>query len=67
MGSLGTCVHRDCDAMGDAAKISPRLPSTCVQNAIVSVPIIRDWKVMGDAGNISLRVTSTCMQYAILT
>jgi len=53
--------------MGDAAKISPRLPSTCVQNAIVSVPIIRDWKVMGDAGNISLRVTSTCMQYAILT
>jgi len=42
MGSLGTRVHRDCNAMGDAAKISPRVPSTCVQNAILSLLIIRD-------------------------
>jgi len=27
MGSLGTRLHRDCNAMGDAAKISPRVPS----------------------------------------
>src|SRR5258705_5400808 len=40
MGSLGTRLHRDCNAMGDAAKISPRVPSTCAQNAILSVLII---------------------------
>ena len=28
MGSLRTHLHRDCNAMGDAAKISPRVPST---------------------------------------
>jgi len=28
MGSLGTRVHQDYNAMGDAAKISPRVPST---------------------------------------
>ena len=28
MGSLGTRLHWDCNAMGDAAKISPRVPST---------------------------------------
>jgi len=28
MGSLGTRLHRDCNAMGDAAKISPHFPST---------------------------------------
>jgi len=28
MGSLGTHLHRDCNAMGDAVKISPRVPST---------------------------------------
>jgi hypothetical protein len=26
--------------MSDAAKISPRIPSTCTQNAILSLPII---------------------------
>jgi len=35
MGSLGTLLHRDCNAMGDAANISPRVPSTCAQNAIL--------------------------------
>jgi len=28
MGSMGTCLHRDCNAIGDAAKISPRALST---------------------------------------
>jgi len=40
MGSLGTHLHRDCNAMGDAVKISPCVPSTCAQNAILSLLII---------------------------
>jgi len=67
MGSLGTPLHWDCNAMGDAAKISPRVPSTCVQNAILSLLIIRDCQAIGDAGNISPRVPSTCSQNAILS
>jgi hypothetical protein len=65
MGSLGTPLHRDCNAMGDAAKISPRVPSTCAQNAILSLLIIQDCKEMSDAGNISPPVPSTCAQNAI--
>jgi len=67
MGSLGTRLHWDCNAMGDAAKISPRVPSTCAQNAILSLLIIRDCKAMGDAAKISPRVPSTCAQNAILS
>jgi len=37
MGSLGTRLHQDCNAMGDTAKTSPRVPSTCAQNAILSL------------------------------
>jgi len=40
IGSVGTRLHRDCNAMGDAAKIPPRVPSTCPQNAIRSLLII---------------------------
>jgi hypothetical protein len=40
MGSLGTRLHRDCNAMGDVANISPRVPSPCVQNAILCFLII---------------------------
>jgi len=40
MVTLGTRWHRDCNVMGDAAKISPCVPSTCAQNAIFSLPII---------------------------
>ena len=67
MGSLGTHLHRGCNAMGDAAKISPHVPSTCAQNAILSLIIIRDCKAMGDAAKISPRVPSTCAQNAILS
>jgi len=67
MGSLGTRLHRDCNAMGDAAKISPRVPSTCAQHAILSLLIIRDCKAMGDAAKISACVPSTCAQNAILS
>jgi hypothetical protein len=53
--------------MGDAAKISPRVSSTCAQNAILSLLIIRDCKAMGDAAKISPHVPSTCAQNAILS
>jgi len=40
MGALGTRLHRDCNATGDVAKISPRVPSTCTQNSIIFLLII---------------------------
>jgi len=67
MGSLGMRLHRDCNAMGKAAKISPRGTSSCAQNAILSLLIIRDCKAIGDAAKISPRVPSTCTQNAILS
>jgi len=62
MGLLGMRLHRDCNAMGDAAKISPRVSSTCAQNAILSFLIIRDCNAMGDGAKISPRVPSTCAE-----
>jgi hypothetical protein len=67
MGSLGTRLHRDCNAMGDAAKISPRVPSTCAQNAILTLLTVWYCKAMGDAVNISPHVPSTCAQNATLS
>ena len=40
MSALGPRLHWDCNGIGDAVKISPRIPSTCVQNAIHLVIII---------------------------
>jgi len=40
MGSFGTRLHGDWKAMGDTAKTSPDVPSTCAQNSILSVLII---------------------------
>jgi len=40
MGSLGTRLHRDSNAMGDTAKISPRVPST------LSSRSVRRWEDM---------------------
>jgi len=34
MGSLHTRLHRDCNAMGDAAKICPRIPSTLSSTSV---------------------------------
>jgi len=65
MGSLGMCLHWDCNVMGDAGKIFPHVPFTCAQNAILSLLILRDCKTMGDARNISSSVPSTCMENAI--
>jgi len=66
MGLLGMRLHSYCNAMGDAAKISPLIPSICGQNAFLSVLIIRDCKAMADPAKISPRVPSTCSQNAIL-
>jgi len=62
MGSLGTRLHWDCNAMGDTANISPRVPSACTQNAILTILIIRYCKAMGDGAKISRHVPSTCAQ-----
>jgi len=67
MGSLGTRLHRDSNVMGDAAKISPRVPSTCAQNAILTLLIVRYCKAMSDAAKISPRIPSTCAQIATLS
>ena len=67
MGSQGTRLHRDCHAIGDTAKISRRVPSTCGKNAILCLLIIWDCKVMGDTADISARVPSTCAQYTNLS
>jgi hypothetical protein len=48
--------------MDDAAKISPRVNSTCAQNAIIPLLIIQDCKVMGDAAKITPHVPSTSEQ-----
>jgi len=66
MGSLGTCLLEDCNAMGDAANISC-VPSTCVHNGIHFLLIIPDCKLMGDAAKTSPRVPSTCAHNAILS
>jgi hypothetical protein len=67
MGSLGLRLYQDCNEMGDAAKISPRIPSTGTHNAMFSLVIRRVCKAMGDAAKISACVPSTCAQNAILS
>ena len=42
MGWLGTCLHRNCNAIGDALKATPSVPSTCLQNAILSLLIVHN-------------------------
>jgi len=62
MGSLGTRLHRDCNAMGDSANISPRVPDICAQNAILSlliIHIIPSRQIYVDIDNPSL-VPSVC-------
>jgi hypothetical protein len=67
MGSLGTHLHRDCNAMGDPAKIPPCVSSTSAQNAILSLLITQDSKVMGDVAKISPRIPSPCAQNEIVS
>jgi hypothetical protein len=53
--------------MGDAAKISLRVSSTCTHNAIPSLLTIWDCKVMSDPAKISPRLPSTSAHNAILS
>jgi len=39
-GSLRIRMHLNCNRMGDIAKISPRIPSTCAHNATLSLLFI---------------------------
>jgi hypothetical protein len=64
MGSLGTHLRRDCNAMGDAVNISPHITSICTKNAIRSLIIIhiiasRQMNVAID--NSSLVPSVTCV------
>jgi hypothetical protein len=67
MGSLGTRWNRKCNLMRDAAKLSPRVPSTCGQNVFLSLLILRDGNAMGDSAKISPCDSSTCAQNAIIS
>jgi hypothetical protein len=64
MDSFGMCLHLDCDSMVDAAKSSPRVPSSCAQNTILSLLLIQDCKGKGDAAKISPHIPSMCAQNA---
>jgi len=64
MGSLGTPWHWDCNAMGNVAKISPRVPSTCAQNALLSlliIHIIPSWQIYVAIDNPSLVPSASCL------
>ena len=64
MGLLGTRLHLDCNAMGDVAKISPRVPSTCAQNAIfylLIIHIISSRQVYVSIDNPSLVPSISCL------
>jgi hypothetical protein len=64
MGSLGTRLHLDCNAMGDVTKISPRVSSTCAQNAILSlliIHIIPSRKIYVAIDNPSLVPSISCL------
>jgi hypothetical protein len=67
MGSLDIRLYQDCNAMGNAAKISPCFHSTCPEYAILYLLVVLDCNAMGDVGNISSRVPSTRTQSAIVS
>jgi hypothetical protein len=64
MRSLGTCLHRDCNVMGDAAKTSPRVPFICAQNTILSlliIHIIPSWQIYVAIDNPSRVASISCL------
>jgi hypothetical protein len=64
MVSMGTSIHWDWNAMGDAEQISPRIPSTCVQNAIhflLIIHIIPSPQMYVAIDNPSLIPSVTCL------
>jgi len=64
MGLLGTRLHWDCNVMGDAVKTTPRIPSTCAQNAILSlliIHIIPSRQIYAAIDNPSLFLSISCL------
>jgi len=64
MGSLGMPLHRDCNAMGDTVKTSPRVPTTCAQNAILSllnINVIPSRQIYVAIGNPLLVPSVSCL------
>ena len=64
MGSSGTHLHRDCNAMGDAANISPRDPSTCAPDAhlcLLIIHIIPSRQIFVAIDNPSLVASVSCL------
>jgi hypothetical protein len=64
MDPLLTLIIRDWKAMVDAAKISPRVPSTCAQNAILFlliIYIIRSRQISVAIGNPQLVPSVSCL------
>jgi len=64
MGSLGMCLHRDCNVMGNTVKISPHISSTCTQNAILPlliIHIIPSRQIYGAIANALLVPSVSCL------
>jgi len=64
MGSLGTRLHWNCNAMGNAAKTTQRVPSICPQNAILSwliLHIIPSHQISVAIDNPSLIPSVSCL------
>jgi len=64
MGPLGTSLHWNRNAMGDTAKISPRFPSTCTPNGILSslnIHIIPSHQMYAAIDNPSLVPSVSCL------
>ena len=64
LGSLGMCLDPHCNAMGDAAKSSPFVPSICAQNAILSlliIHIIQSHQIYVAMDNPSLILSISCL------
>ena len=64
MYSLGTHFHRNCNGIGDIAKISPCVSSSCAQNAIPSlliIHIIPSRQIYVAINNPSLMLSISCL------
>jgi len=64
MGILGMSLHYDCNAIGNAVKIYPPVPSTCVRSAILSlliIHIIPSYQIDVAIDNPSLLPSNSCL------
>ena len=64
MGTLGISLQQDYNANSDVVKISPRVPSTCTQNAILSllvIHIVQSRQIYVAVDNPSLVPSISCL------